>query len=94
MKVWDLRKLKNIRSLPPPGAGGSGPVASIEFDNSGLYLAAGGGDTVAIYSSKADWALTVEFGGLKGVKAVRFGPDAKTIAVGTSDHQLRIYSTL
>ena len=74
--------------MPPPGSGG---VTSVDFDYSGLYIAAGGGDAVTVYSSKADWAVVAEFTGLKGVKAVRFGVDARTVAVGAADQNLRFY---
>lgn len=39
MKLWDLRKLRNFKSLAPYEAGATSAVA---FDRSGLYLGVGG----------------------------------------------------
>ena len=39
VKLWDLRKLRNFKSLAPYEAA---PTTSVAFDFSGLYLAVGG----------------------------------------------------
>ena len=39
VKIWDLRKLKNIHTITAPSA-----VHSVAFDHSGQYLAVGGED--------------------------------------------------
>ena len=39
VKLWDLRKLRNFKSLAPYEAA---PTTSVSFDFSGLYLAVGG----------------------------------------------------
>lgn len=39
VKLWDLRKLRNFKSLAPyEGA----PTAAVSFDHSGLFLGVGG----------------------------------------------------
>jgi pre-mRNA-processing factor 19 len=40
VKLWDLRKLKNFKSLAPYEEGT--PTAAVAFDHSGLFLAVGG----------------------------------------------------
>jgi pre-mRNA-processing factor 19 len=39
VKLWDLRKLRNFKSLAPYEAA---PTTGVAFDFSGLYLAVGG----------------------------------------------------
>jgi pre-mRNA-processing factor 19 len=39
VKLWDLRKLKNFRTLTPYEGGA--PCTSVDFDHSGVHLAAG-----------------------------------------------------
>lgn len=39
VKLWDLRKLRNFKSLAPYDAGAA---TSVAFDNSGLFLGVGG----------------------------------------------------
>jgi WD40 repeat protein len=89
VRVYDLRKLKVVKTFEPY-QGGCGAVA---FDHSGLYLAAGGAG-VTVYGTKADWAVVKEFPdvGRKGVTALRWGPDAKSLLVGSAgDHNLRAF---
>ena len=45
VKLWDLRKLKNFKSIAPWGEGkGAAATRAVQFDFSGHYLAVGGGD--------------------------------------------------
>ncbi|KAK9838127.1 hypothetical protein WJX81_002866 [Elliptochloris bilobata] len=85
VKLWDLRKLKNFRTLEMAGA-------AVAFDHSGLYLAAGGAD-VRVMGVKQDWSALAQFADLpkKGVLAVKLGADARTLFVGAADHNLRVY---
>ena len=89
VKVWDLRKLKCLHSIP------SGPCLSVEFDHSGQYLAVGG-QGASVHASKADFAVVKAFEALgpkKNIQAVRFGPDASFLAIGAAaDHNLRLYA--
>jgi hypothetical protein len=45
VKLWDLRKLRNFKSLAPYDAGT--PTAAVAFDHSGLYLGVGGSGVLA-----------------------------------------------
>lgn len=90
VKLWDLRKLLNFKSLQPFG----GEAAlSLDFDISGLYLAVGGAEAL-IYGVKEDFAVVKTFKDVKKpVSALRFGPDRSFILAGSSaDHNLRIFS--
>ncbi|KAJ7548824.1 hypothetical protein O6H91_07G028700 [Diphasiastrum complanatum] len=93
VKLWDLRKLKNFRSFAPYDP--STPTNTVEFDYSGSYLAIAGSD-IRIYqvaSVKQEWntiKVLPDLSGTGKVSAIRFGPDASYLAVGTNDRNLRI----
>ncbi|KAL8260063.1 hypothetical protein R6Q59_028016 [Mikania micrantha] len=94
VKLWDLRKLRNFRTFSPYDE--NTPTQSVEFDHSGSYLAIGGSD-IRVYqvaSVKADWNCIKTFPDLSGtgkINSVRFGTDAKYIAVGSMDRNLRLF---
>ncbi|KAK2967907.1 hypothetical protein RJ640_010517 [Escallonia rubra] len=94
VKLWDLRKLRNFRTFTPYDE--NTPTRSVEFDHSGSYLALGGSD-IRVYqvaNVKSEWNCIKTFPDLSGkdkVTSVKFGPDAKYIAVGAMDHNLRIF---
>lgn len=93
VKLWDLRKLRNFKSLAPYGAGeGAAATAAVAFDHSGLYLGVGGADA-RVYGVKQDWSVVQEFTDVpkKGVHSLRFGADARTLLVGAADHNLRVF---
>ncbi|VFR01553.1 unnamed protein product [Cuscuta campestris] len=94
VKLWDLRKLKNFRNLN--SYGDSTPTQSVEFDHSGSYIALGGSD-IRVYqvaSVKSEWSHIKTFPDLSGTgkaTCLKFGPDAKYIAVGSMDRNLRLF---
>ncbi|XP_020094280.1 pre-mRNA-processing factor 19-like [Ananas comosus] len=94
VKLWDLRKLRNFRSFSPYDS--NTPTNSVEFDSSGSYLAIAGSD-IRVYqvaNVKMEWNLIKTFPDLSGtgkVTSVKFGADAKYMAVGSMDRNLRIF---
>ena len=89
MKVWDLRKLKQIHSLESAG------VSVVEFDKSGLYLGVGSSD-LKVIAVKQQFSVVAEFPdlGFKQVSAFKFGNAANTIAVaGQGNRNLKILGT-
>ncbi|KAL7615602.1 pre-mRNA-processing factor 19 [Lactuca sativa] len=94
VKLWDLRKLRNFRTFTPYDE--NTPTQSVEFDHSGSYLAIGGSD-IRVYqvaNVKSEWNCVKTFPDLSGtgkINSVKFGPDAKYIAVGSMDRNLRLF---
>ncbi|XP_073101644.1 pre-mRNA-processing factor 19 isoform X1 [Elaeis guineensis] len=95
VKLWDLRKLRNFRSFTPYDS--DTPTNSVEFDFSGSYLAIAGSD-IRVYqvaNVKLEWNHIRTFADLSGtgkVTCIKFGADAKYMAVGSMDRNLRIFS--
>lgn len=93
VKLWDLRKLKNIKTIVPYENGA--PVTSVRFDNSGQYLAVGGMDA-RIYGVKQEWQLLSTLSDLpqKGQHSVlscTWNKPATKLFVGSVDHNLRVF---
>ncbi|XP_076961177.1 pre-mRNA-processing factor 19-like [Bidens hawaiensis] len=94
VKLWDLRKLRNFRTFSPYDE--NTPTQSVDFDHSGNYLAIGGSD-IRVYqvaSVKSEWNCIKTLPDLSGtgkINSVRFGPDAKYLAVGSMDRNLRLF---
>jgi pre-mRNA-processing factor 19 len=93
-KVWDLRKLKCIQTLHPM----VGDQIGVAFDHSGAYLGVCGSH-VHVYGVKQGWEcvamLECDYGWIPIKKGctpqVRFGPNAKYLAVAAGDHNLRYF---
>lgn len=90
VRVWDLRKLKCVKHIETEG-----PALMVRFDPTGGYLAIGSAGKVVLVAPKQEYATVREFAdlGSKGRGgAVAFGVDASVVAVGSADHNLRVYS--
>ena len=100
VKIWDLRKLKNIHTidlsplLSNQKIGKKSPKVVTQFDKTGAYLGVGCGQTVQVYGTKQQWQPLLEntsgFGDVhgtaagKGASCLHFGGDAHTILVGSN----------
>lgn len=84
VKLWDLRKLKNFKSVEAAG------VKCVRFDLSGHYLAVGGADA-CVHNVKAEWEVVKRWEASKApVNALEFAADAKALYAGCGDHNLRV----
>lgn len=73
VKLWDLRKLRNFRTISPYDLGS--PTSCVEFEFSGNYLAMAGPD-VRVYSTgtvKAEWNCIKTLPDLSGTGERRGG---------------------
>ncbi|XP_047953847.1 pre-mRNA-processing factor 19-like [Salvia hispanica] len=102
VRLWDMRLSTNFRTFSPYDE--NTPTHSVEFDHSGSYLALGGSDirvyevaTDRVYYVKRDkckWNCIKTFPDLSGtgkILSVKFGPDAKYVAVGSMNRNLRVF---
>ncbi|KAE8667994.1 TLD-domain containing nucleolar protein, putative isoform 1 [Hibiscus syriacus] len=98
VKLWDLRKLKNFRSFELYDQ--DTPTNSVDFDHSGSYLAIAGSDirvsnrgrVFGHFGFNMIVAVTGASAGVAGrATSVKFGLDARYLAVGSMDRNLRIF---
>nr|CAD2208175.1 unnamed protein product [Meloidogyne enterolobii] len=88
VKIWDLRKLKNLKTICPYNA--KQAVNALTFDQSGAYLAIGGAN-VQIFQVKS-WNKIYQFDGhTQGVTGINFGENAKFVASSSLDKTVRIF---
>ncbi len=67
VKVWDLRKLKNFKTLEAPAGTAAGAPLAVGFDFSGQNLAIGGSDA-RVVGVKQDWAALFSLSAALGNK--------------------------
>lgn len=85
-RLWDLRKLKNLKTLELPAAG-----SALKFDYSGNYLAVATGHNVMVNVVKEWETLTTLTGHSKEVTGVAFSADATTIVTSGLDRGVRVW---
>ena len=88
-RVWDLRKLKELRAFASADA--KHPVC-VSFDHSGHYLALGSGSELSVRAVKQDWEVVKQWQAPKAVLSVAFGEDARSVFAGCADHNLRVFA--
>jgi pre-mRNA-processing factor 19 len=88
VKLWDLRKLKDIKTMNLPGRTAGNCVC---FDHSGTFLVAGGGSDITVSTVK-DWdQIKILKGHSKDVTAVRFGPGARGLVSASLDRTVKLW---
>jgi len=87
VKLWDLRKLKNFKTLQLEDGY---EVRDLCFDSSGTYLAVAGSD-VRVYLCKQWNELKVMNDHTAMATGVRFGENSQYIASTSMDRTLKIY---
>uniref|UniRef100_A0A8D2ZKK6 Pre-mRNA-processing factor 19 n=1 Tax=Scophthalmus maximus TaxID=52904 RepID=A0A8D2ZKK6_SCOMX len=88
VKLWDLRKLKNFKTITLDN---NYEVKSLVFDQSGTYLAVGGSD-IRVYICK-QWSEVLNFTDHTGlVTGVAFGENAQFLTSAGMDRSLKFYS--
>jgi len=90
VRIWDLRKLKCVKYIKTPRL-----AYRIYFDHSGSYLAIGSA-TLCVCAVKQNYRVVCEFdiSGTEQVRSLCFGSETSFLAVGTTDHNLRIFSPI
>ncbi|CAG5104072.1 Similar to PRPF19: Pre-mRNA-processing factor 19 (Homo sapiens) [Cotesia congregata] len=87
VKLWDLRKLKNFKTLQLDDGY---DVKDLAFDKTGTYLAVSGTD-VRVYLCKQWQELKVFNDHTAAATGVRFGKNAQYIASTSMDRTLKLY---
>jgi len=95
VRLWDIRRLKYLSIISPYDS--CAPINAVEFDSSGSYLGIGGSDARVYQADKDKWNIINTLSDLPGtgkVTSLKFGADAKYIAVGSVDCNLRMFGLL
>jgi pre-mRNA-processing factor 19 len=87
IKLWDLRKLKNFKTIQLDDGY---EVRDVAFDQSGTYLAVAGSD-IRVYLCKQWTELKVFNDHTAAATGVRFGKFASYIASTSVDRTLKLY---
>lgn len=92
VRLWDLRKLSNFKTITLEGE-----TTSVRFDHSGNYLGVGGAG-IRIFATKQidsfkPWDEIVSLSGHSGtVTDFKFSKDAQFLASVSLDRSLRVFS--
>lgn len=89
VRVWDLRKLQEVKCLPLMPEGKS-RICTVQFDNSGRFLLAGGETGVSVYGAKQQWRILYS-NSCGPVPAATFGPSARWFTVGSAGNKFTLY---
>lgn len=91
VKLWDLRKLKNLHTLALPGKGASGQC--VKFDHSGTFLAAGSGNGAVVVQAVKEWSPVAELTTAHGKECtgLAFNFDATTLATCSLDRTVKLW---
>jgi len=89
VRVWDLRKLQEIKCLPLMPEGKS-RVYTVQFDTSGRFLLAGGEAGMSVYGAKQQWRSLCSIS-CGPVRTATFGPSARWLAAGSSGNKFALY---
>ncbi|OXA62747.1 pre-mRNA-processing factor 19 [Folsomia candida] len=87
VKLWDLRKLKNFKTIEMAD---NYSITDLAFDQTGTYLAVSGSD-VRVYGCKLWNEIAVYNDHTGTATGVRFGQNASFIASTSLDRSLKIY---
>lgn len=90
VRLWDLRKLKNVQTLSLDNS--TGPVRALDFDYSGTYLAAAGMD-LRVWKVKGWSELLSRDDHTADITQVRFGTNAKEIVTASMDRSVLFYGS-
>ena len=87
IKLWDLRKLKNFKTLQLHE---KYEIRDLAFDQSGAYLGVAGSD-VRVYLCK-QWSELTMFNDHTAIATgIRFGHNSKFVASTAMDRTLKLY---
>jgi len=87
VRLWDLRKLKNIKILEL----GKEPVSTVTFDKSGQYLACGAGNETKLFLVKQWESIHTLKDHTGPVTDMCFSSNASYLASASMDRSLKFY---
>jgi len=87
IKLWDLRKLKNIHTVNITEGNN---ITAVEWDYSGTYLAVSG-DDIRVFMGKSLNHIATYSKHTKAVTGVKWGPKASFLASCSLDRTLKVW---